>query len=496
MAVIRLTTHDGRSVEFKDEMIGQGGMKDVYFSPDRSYVVAFYRERLDFAGQERLKSIVGDYRKGIFEREGGSYWKDVFCWPTGIVEHDGRVGIVAPSYHKHFFFEVGSVKNDFLGIKGKEKEGKWFASASNRAKYLAAEEKGTWLTHLQIVLRISRAVRRLHAAGLAHSDLSYKNVLVDPRGGRACVIDIDSLVVPNKFPPEVVGTPDFIAPEVFTTQHLDRMDPARKLPSRLTDLHALAVLIYMYLFYRHPLKGSKVHDLDSGKDEELSMGAKSLFVEHPSNPGNRVRADHLTPPELPWCDPSRVPYTVAGPLLADLFRRAFVDGLHNPAARPSANDWESALIKTIDLIQPCTKKCEMGWYVFDNTTKPRCPFCGTPYQQKLPILNLYSSKHKGQFHPDNHRIMVWNGQSLFPWHVNRLVSPNEHLTPEEKQRVGYFQLHNSDWYLVNERMPGMQDMATKADVPIGGHVKLLDGSQYLLSRDDGGRLMQVQLVQG
>ncbi len=30
-------------------------------------------------------------------------------------------------------------------------------------------------------------------------------------------------------PPDVVGTPDFIAPEVIATQHLDKKDPKRKL---------------------------------------------------------------------------------------------------------------------------------------------------------------------------------------------------------------------------------------------------------------------------
>ena len=69
-------------------------------------------------------------------------------------------------------------------------------------------------------IKIARAVRRLHAAGLAHSDLSYKNILVDPITGSACIIDDDSLVVPGKFPPEVIGTPDFIAPEVIETKHL------------------------------------------------------------------------------------------------------------------------------------------------------------------------------------------------------------------------------------------------------------------------------------
>ena len=496
MTIIKLTTKDGVPLEYVDEIVAQGGMKDVYFSPDRSYVIAFFRDQMDPQGKERLKSIVGSYREGIFENEGGEYWKKLFCWPTGIVEKDGRMGVVTPFFNSHFFFEHGSVNNDMLGIKGKDKEGKWFASASNRSKFLAPQEKGTWLTHLQICLMISRAVRRLHAAGLAHSDLSYKNVLVDPTRGTACVIDIDGLVVPGKFPPDVVGTPDFIAPEVIATQHLNKTDTNRILPSTLTDRHALAVLIYMYLFYRHPLRGGRHHDLDASKDEELAMGANALFIEHLTDKENRVKVDQLSKEQLPWGDPARMPHTVAGPLLTDLFQRAFVDGLHSPQNRPSAADWEAALVRTIDMIQPCSNDCEMGWYVFDNSTSPKCPFCDTSYNGLLPVLNLYSSRHSGSYQSDNHRLMVWDGQSLFPWHVNRTIFPNERLSADQKRRVGYFQLHQGDWHLVNEAMPEMYDLAAKANVPIGANAKLSDGSQFLLSKEDGGRLIQVQLVNG
>ena len=494
MAIIKLTTVDGKPVEYVDEIIGQGGMKDVYFSPDKSYVVAFFRDTPDHQGKERLRSIVGSYRDGIFGQTGGDYWQDLFCWPTAMVEHQGRTGVVVPTYRSHFFFAHGSVNNDMLGIKGREKEGKWFASASNRSKFLSPQEKGSWLSHLQIALMISRAVRRLHAAGLAHSDLSYKNVLVDPTSGRACIIDIDGLVVPGKFAPDVVGTPDFIAPEVIATQHLDKNDPARKLPSVATDRHALAVLIYMYLFYRHPLRGGKIHDTDATRDEEMTMGSKAMFIEHPTDASNRVKADQLSKAQLPWGDPGKMPRSIAGPLLEELFRKAFVEGLHNPQDRPTASDWENALVRTIDMIQPCQAKCEMGWYVFDNTTRPKCPYCGTAYQGKLPVLNFYSSRHRGSFHPDNHRLMVWDGQSLFPWHVSRNIFPNEHLSPDQRRRVGYFQRHNGEWYLVNENMPQMFDATEKKDVPIGGHVRLVDGVQILLSREDRGRLVQVQMA--
>ena len=93
----------------------------------------------------------------------------------------------------------------------------------------------------------------------------------------------------------------------IATQNLDKEDPARVLPSRTTDRHALAVLIYMYLFFRHPLRGRKVFDPDPMRDEELGMGEQALFVEHPDDDSNRVRPDDLRPQALPWGDPAERP---------------------------------------------------------------------------------------------------------------------------------------------------------------------------------------------
>ncbi|MFA7241567.1 MAG: kinase [Sulfuricellaceae bacterium] len=494
--IIKAKTFDGQTVEFVDEVIGSGAMKDVYFSPDKSYVVAFYKTKQDAQAKERLQMITGKYREGILSQAGGDYWKNLFCWPTAMLEHDGRLGLVAPTYPKHFFFEHGSKNNDMLGIKGKEKEGKWFAAANLRNRHVDPRELGDWRSHLKVCVLLSRAVRRMHMAGLAHSDLSYKNVLVDPSNGYACVIDVDGLVVPGKYPPDVVGTPDFIAPEVVMTCHLAKDDPKRHLPRRETDQHALAVLIYMYLLYRHPLRGGKVHDVnDELRDENLSMGEKAMFVEHPTDKSNRIRVADAKPTELPWADTGKIPFGVTGPYLAPLFLQSFVTGLHDPAMRPSANDWETALVKTVDLIQPCRNPaCAQKWYVFDNSTKPCCPFCGTPFKGKLPVLNLYSSHKEGQYRPDNHRLMVWTEQSLFLWHVNNLIAPNEKLADDQKKRVGYFVFHNDVWWLVNERLSDLMDVATKTPIPIGSKIELKDGQQILLAKGDGGRLVVVQMV--
>lgn len=503
MAVIKLKAHDGTDVSFEDKMIGAGGMKDVYFSPDKSYVVAFFREKQNFNQKDRLMMIVNKYREGIFNQAGGEYWKNLYCWPTKVVEHNGRLGLVAPTYQKHFFFQYGSVNNDHLGLKGKEKEGKWFSSALHQNRTLDLKERGDWLSYFRICIQICRAVNRMHMAGLAHSDLSYKNVLVDPNGKNSCIIDIDGLVVPGKYPPDVVGTPDFIAPEVMKTLKLPTTDPNRCLPRRETDQHALSVLMYMYLLYRHPLRGRKVHDCDdSERDEELCMGEKALFIENPQDTSNRFDVKWVERNDqkrwqylMPWWDLNNLPYKILGPYISPLIEKAFITGLHSPQNRPSAGEWETALVKTVDLMQPCqNKSCNQKWFVFDNSTKPVCPFCKASFKGLLPVLNFYSKPRGDKYLPDNHRLMVYHNQYLYQWHVNRNIFPNEKLTDAQKKPVGYFAFNQGQWCFVNQTLIGMKDLTENKDVPPNSMAVLKDGAQMLMSSDEGGRLIQVQLV--
>ncbi|HHG83328.1 MAG TPA: kinase, partial [Bacteroidetes bacterium] len=66
--IIKLNATDGTPLEFVDKIIGQGGMKDVFFSPDKSYVIGFFRNPQDAQSRDRVETIVGAYRKKIFEQ--------------------------------------------------------------------------------------------------------------------------------------------------------------------------------------------------------------------------------------------------------------------------------------------------------------------------------------------------------------------------------------------------------------------------------------------
>lgn len=95
--IVTCKTKDGETVQYVDEVIGSGSMKDVYFSPDKSYVVAFYHKPQNEQARDRIDMITGRYRQNIFGQSGGEYWKDLFCWPTHVVEHGDKIGIVVPT---------------------------------------------------------------------------------------------------------------------------------------------------------------------------------------------------------------------------------------------------------------------------------------------------------------------------------------------------------------------------------------------------------------
>ena len=473
------TLDNGQLIQYLPEVIGEGGMKRVHFTPDRKSVVCFFKDSemgADPQRRARLQSIVGPFNPTT-DPVVGAYWSELFCWPTGIVVHP-EIGVVAPTYAANFFFQEGN-------FKGKEKQASWFTSPKLR-RFLPDSELGDWLKYLHISTRLARAVRRMHSAGLAHSDLSNKNVLIDPTSGTAVIIDCDSLVVPQIYPPDVLGTPGYIAPEVLATQDLELTDAKRNLPSITTDRYALAVLIYEYLLGRHPLRGPKVNSVDSAEeDERLSMGSRALWIENPSDPSNRPKDPQFL----------RVSYQDLGPYLAPLFVRAFVDGLHEPNARPDAGEWESALVKTSDLLHPCENlSCTHKWFVFD-AQKKRCPWCDTRVTDATPLLNFYREGGKGQFKAENHRLVVWHHQRLFKWHLfdNQYAGERADRAPQ-----AYFAKQGADWWLINQAADAMivvVGAATPNKLLATGQGEILrDGMQIHLSRAGHGRLTATQMA--
>ncbi len=488
--IAEATLADGRKLPYviRDNP-PRGGMKYTYFAPDRSYVVQFFNNpetARDPNLRRRIEAIIGKYNPTLSEEAGGAkgnnetmakYFAGKFCWPTAIVEQP-EFGIVCPAYPPNYFFsEDASVIPELsLELKGKDKKSKWFTSAKLR-RFMRETELGNFRSMLQMSISLARSIRRMHQAGLAHSDLSSNNVLVDPVTGSCVVIDIDSLVVPGLYPPEVIGTSGYIAPEVLETTSLPFGDPGRRLPSSYTDLHALAVLIYEYLLLRHPLSGPKIYSQDPNLDDYLAMGPKALFIEHPTDRSNRPGDLGVTIRDL-------------GPALQTLFLRAFVDGLHNPDERPTALEWEKALVKTWDLLQQCENPdCAAKWFILYDPRNPVCPFCGRPIDRRNIVrLHLKSPLRgrSGQWSPAG-EVNVYHNMPLFKWHVFANTFPDEKA---DRSLMAYVCRHQGQWLLVNHNIQGMISPSGNL-VPAGQAVLLKDGAVFRMSGEDRGLLVEV-----
>jgi hypothetical protein len=473
---------DGSKVGFVDRDPFRGYRKDVYFTEDGRHVLAFFRGPLDEAEAGRLGRLAGPCREEVLGGGGGA--DDLFRWPEALVRHGGRTGLMVPAYGRRFRFDPATP------LAGAEKAAKWFASALSFNRFVPPRDKGVLPGHLESCLNLARAVSRLHAAGLAHSSLDHFSCLVDPATGGACLVGLDNLVVPGFAPPPVKGVPGFMAPELMD-------GPGGQAPGPENDRHALAVLIYLLLLHRHPLRGRKVHSRDPAVQEALELGREALFIEHPVDGSNRPEAVGLGADRLPWADTRRMPLGVMGPHLKELFERAFVGGLRDPGLRPAAADWEAALAKTTDLLQPCPNPgCRMGWHVFPNSKTPACPYCGAGFRGRLPILDFYSSADGGSFRSDDHRLVVHEDRLLLPRHVGPAASPGGVAAAGgEGAPAGHFVSHEGRWFLVNRSLGELRDPDGGPPVPPGRSVELVQGLRLLLGPGPGARLIHVTLLE-
>lgn len=444
-------------VEKKEK--GSGAKKRVFFAPDRSYAIGVYVNEPDHRSQERLQELVGTYYRGLFEHEGKEVWKERFCWPYDIVRTSkGNLGIVMPLYSPDFLFQKGNL------LKGEEKKGSHFALPIGRMQ-VDPEELGNWKNMLECSWDLARTIRRLHMAGLSHSDLSYNNVLLNPTKGRVLVIDVDELVVPGKYDPGVFGTPGFIAPEVYG---------GNELPSQYTDLHAMACLIYLYLLHRHPLIGEKRHPASTAEEEELiAYGKGALFVEHSTDKSNKPAPRCYSP--VDWSDVDKVPCEITGPYLSRLFHRTFEEGLHNPKQRPSAAEWEEGLQKTYDLLTPCDNpRCTEHYFVLNK--KKSCPFCGRTINYSIPVFDVYLL-NKGKWEPAKRKLYGTKEKQLHKWHFFANCSFNETLPKEERKTIALLNPYRDQWIFYNI---GMKDLVV---VDGDQETHLAMGDKILLKKD-------------
>jgi hypothetical protein len=190
------------------------------------------------------------------------------------------------------------------------------------------------------------------------------------------------------------------------------------------------------------------------------------------------------------------------PAVRTLVEQAFIHGLHDPAKRPLAADWERFLVRMTDSLVVCeNKRCPLGVFVLQPQRPARCPACNTPLRNLpyVPILNFYQPRRgrKGHFTSDRGYVMVgWHGRTLHVWHAEPSQAPGPDVDHSPKATLE-FDHRQAKWYLRNADLPDvclLDSASGHQEVSPGKRVELTHGARLLLGPPDQCRLAYVQML--
>lgn len=451
MSTLNAVLADGKTVAYHAEPIADVGNARIHVTADKAAVIRFFKNPADPWAQRELNRF--KRLMEIFDaRVNHTPAANLVNLPSAIVEKP-LPGLVFPVYPAEFLFDSGR-------FQGKEKVAIWFLKPKLRSM-LTEADRGNFANTIQLCIQLARVVHELHTAGHAMTCLNPTNLLVDPKTQRLLFIGAGELLVQGE-PTEVLPHPGYGAPENVIAQSQQQAVQ----PSVQADRHSLAVLIYQFLLKRHPLDGPKVHSENFEEDAALSHGEKALFIEHPSDKSNHW----LTSEGYPLL---KVSTHDLGPYLAPLIRKAFVDGLHNPRQRPTAQEWETALVRTVDLLAKCSADCEDEFFVLGPYSNGVCSWCDSPPERPIPVLRL-SGGDRGAAQ----LLTGWSGRQLYRRQVTTRVESGD----ANDASLAHFQWHNDQWVLVNDRLDHLTSPAG-SEVPPGSAIALQENTRFWLCRE-------------
>jgi eukaryotic-like serine/threonine-protein kinase len=204
-------------------------------------------------------------------------------------------------------------------------------------------------------LNLSHSYLQLHSQGFCYRDISFGNAFFDPKTGEILICDNDNVAVDGSATGGVLGTPDFMAPEIVC---------GKAPPSTQTDLFSLAVLLFYLFHIHHPLYGKKVmkfHCLDPAARTQL-CGVEAVFIFDPHDRSNEAVPRPVDP--LGEAGDNALAFWPVYPqFFRDLFTKAFTDGIRDPQnGRVRESEWRATMVRLRDAIVYCAQCGEENFY--------------------------------------------------------------------------------------------------------------------------------------
>jgi DNA-binding helix-hairpin-helix protein with protein kinase domain len=335
----------GSATVVVDKRLGEGGQGVVHQARlgDAQFAVKWIRPG---PGTEELRKSIGELIRG------GRPPHRAFVWPIDLVASDVMPG---------FGYLMPLLEPRFVSL----------------APMLNMETNPPFRTVVTLGRELVDAFAALHSSGLCYRDISFGNLRIDPEAREVAIIDVDNVGVDGA-PTLVKGTGPFMAPEILRNEAL---------PSTVTDLHSLAVLLFYLLVHGHPLLGMRAdasYTWDHGRhisETELmvrNFGVHPLFV---FDPGDRSNGPVPGDSVAAW-------WPIYPQQLRRVFTQAFTKGLHDASldGRVLEGTWRRALLSLHDSVSACPGCAAPVFYDLEQAAT-RCWHCRSmlPAPQTLTV---------------------------------------------------------------------------------------------------------------
>ena len=351
---MKLTSASGTSYKLDSAPIGTGGEGDVF--------VAYITKIAKIYKPGVVTNELENKLKIMIERPPNEAVLSQVAWPLDIVYgEDGKcAGFIMPKLNINA--ELGDVY-----------------------KYPAVLPISV---HQKIIIaqNICAVISEVHKAGYVFGDFNPRNIGLDTDTGLVSFLDTDTYHVVDPDSKETyrcnVCAPGYAAPELlvrcsdFVAKNPDASDDAyakTTLPTftQYTDNFALAIHVFKLLMNGYTPFGGII---ESASVSQSSPGVGDTAVRRDSycfKEGFKHQSAAIIPLE-------------AFPKgIADLFTRAFIVGKNEPAKRPTASEWYSALDEYLKVLVTCV---DNGLHQYDEKNT-NCPYCEADARYAAAIAN-------------------------------------------------------------------------------------------------------------
>lgn len=240
---------------------------------------------------------------------------------------------------------------------------------------------------------MTKGYRNLHAKGFCYRDINLTNLSFNPDTGETLICDCDNVSHNAVGYNQIGGTMPFMAPEIVR-------DEAE--PSRNTDLHSLAVLLFHMFMINHPLEGKLEAAIKCWDEpaQKLMYGRQPLFIYDPN--------DQRNCPEPGRHDNAMIYWGLYPKSIKDLFVASFTEGLHHPGRRVTEKQWLDVLVNMLFGIISCPG-CKAEVFFDETNVSAHAAHTCWNCKKSVPVPPSLVA--------DSRRVLLSLGTQIFSHHL-------------------------------------------------------------------------------